>query len=128
MKIIISNSSTEPIYTQIYNQLKDQIIRGVLKEGDLLPSIRALAKSLRVSVITVKRAYQDLNKDGFIETTVGKGTFVKKINNDFYLEEKKKEIESLLLQAISLANQCNISEEEILETLQFLYESENYDG
>ena len=94
MKIIISNTKGQPIYEQIYRQMKDMIIAGKLKEGDMLPSIRGLAKDLRISVITTKRAYDELEKDGFINSVAGKGSFVAEKNLELIREENLKKIEN----------------------------------
>lgn len=122
MNIIISNSSDKPIYEQITVQIKTLIMSGQLKEGDLLPSMRTLAKELRISVITTKRAYEDLEKDGFIATVVGKGSFVKAADTRLVREEKLKQIEELLSEAVSTARQSGISREEIEEIIAILYE------
>ena len=99
MDIIISNASGEPIYHQIVSQIKDMIMNGKLKEGDALPSMRNLALQLRISVITTKRAYEELERDGFIESYTGKGSFVKAQNTELFREEQLKDIESLLTEA-----------------------------
>ena len=96
MDILISNASGEPIYTQITNQIKKMILDGTLKEGDALPSMRNLAMQLRISVITTKRAYEELERAGFIESFTGKGSFVKAQNTDFLREEGLKQIENYL--------------------------------
>ena len=93
MEIIISNNTSKPIYEQITGQIKQMIMSGELKAGESIPSMRALAKSLHISVITVQRAYEDLQKDGFIETTVGKGSFVSAFNRDFVQEEKQRQLD-----------------------------------
>ena len=93
MEIIISSNTSKPIYEQITSQIKAQIMSGTLKTGEPIPSMRALAKSLHVSVITVQRAYEDLQRDGFIETTVGRGSFVSAQNRDFLQEERQREAE-----------------------------------
>ena len=100
MKIIISNSSDTTIYGQIVNQIKESIISNELKPGDLLPSIRALAKDLNISVITTKRAYEELQKQGFIDIVPGKGTFVAGFNKEIVFEEKMKEIEDKIWQRL----------------------------
>lgn len=122
MNIIISNSSDKPIYEQITIQIKTMVMNGQLKEGDPLPSMRTLAKELRISVITTKRAYEDLEKDGFITTVVGKGSFVKAADTRLVREEKLKQIEELLSRAVSTAQQSGISREEIEEIIAILYE------
>ncbi len=124
MDIIISNSSDRPIYEQITNQIKGLVMSGALKEGDPLPSMRTLAKELRISVITTKRAYEDLERDGFISTVVGKGSFVKAADTRLVREEKLKQIEDLLSRAILLARQSAIGREEIEEIIDILYQEE----
>ena len=121
MDIIISNSSDKPIYEQITTQMKNLIMSGQLKEGMPLPSMRTLAKELRISVITTKRAYEDLERDGFISTVVGKGSFVKAADVRLVREEKLKEIEELLSKAVDLASQSGISQDEVLEILNIYY-------
>ncbi|MDE7333777.1 MAG: GntR family transcriptional regulator [Lachnospiraceae bacterium] len=122
MDIIISNSSDKPIYEQITVQIKTMVMNGRLKEGDLLPSMRTLAKELRVSVITTKRAYEDLERDGFITTVVGKGSFVKAADTSLMREEKLKQIEELLSKAVELAGQSGISRDELEEIIEILYQ------
>lgn len=122
MNIIISNSSDKPIYEQITIQIKTMVMNGQLKEGDPLPSMRTLAKELRISVITTKRAYEDLEKDGFITSVVGKGSFVRAADTRLVREEKLKQIEELLSRAVSTAQQSGISREEIEEIIAILYE------
>ena len=119
MNIIISNSSGKPIYEQITSQIKQLILSGQLHPHDALPSMRFLAKELRISVITTKRAYEDLEKDGFI---VGKGSFVADANHELIREEQLRKIEEHLEQAVELARQSNVSQEEATEMLQMLYE------
>lgn len=121
MDIIISNSSGEPIYEQIYSQIKVMIMTGALKEGDALPSMRALALALRISVITTKRAYEELERDGFIESFTGKGSFVKGQNAELLREENLRQTEELLSQACSKAKMCGISLEEMTEILEMIY-------
>lgn len=124
MDIIISNSSGEPIYEQIYSQIKAGIMSGVLKEGDALPSMRVLAQQLRISVITTKRAYEELERDGFIESYTGRGSFVKKQNAEFLREEILKQTEALLDEACTKAKQCGMTLEELREMLEIIYEGE----
>lgn len=121
MDIIISNSSGKPIYEQITSQIKNMVLTGVLKEGDALPSMRLLAKELRISVITTKRAYDDLERDGFIESFTGKGSFVAKKNVEFVREEQLKIAEEHLKNAVSTAKSSGISLEELQEILSLLY-------
>lgn len=124
MDIFISNTSDKPIYEQIYEQLKGLMMNGTLGEGDPLPSIRLLAKELRISVITTKRAYSELERDGFIVTVAGKGSFVAAQNAQFIREETLRKIEEHLTQATTLARQSGISETELTELLSMLYEGE----
>ena len=121
MTILIDNRSGVPIYDQIFTQIKSQILSGALSENEALPSIRSLAKDLRISVITTKRAYEDLERDGFISTVVGKGSFVKAADVRLVREEKLKEIEELLSKAVDLASQSGISQEEVVEILNIYY-------
>ncbi len=124
MDIIISNSSGKPIYEQITSQVKNMILTGALKEGDALPSMRLLAKELRISVITTKRAYDDLERDGFIESFTGKGSFVAKKNMELVREEQLKIAESHLKNAVETAKSSGISLEELREILDVLYDGE----
>jgi len=122
--IIISNSSDKPIYEQITAQIKNQIINGYLQEGDALPSMRLLAKELRISVITTKRAYEDLERDGFIETIVGKGSFVARKNIEFIREHQLRNAEDLLQQAVDIAKSSGITYEELLDMLTVLFKED----
>ncbi len=122
MKIIISNSSNEPIYEQISKQIKAQILKGELKEGDLLPSIRGLARDLQISVITTKRAYEELEKEGFIETVQGKGSYVAGQNKELMREKKLNIIEEKLSRIVEESKALGIGFDEILEMLKILYE------
>ena len=124
MNVIVSNASDRPIYEQIYLQLKGAILRGELREGDALPSIRALAKDLRISVITTKRAFDDLERDGFIYTVQGKGSFVAAKNGELLREEQLKQIEQKLTEALVLARQGGISDAELAEMFQVLLQGE----
>ena len=124
MDIIISNSSGKPIYEQITSQIKQKIMQGELKEGDALPSMRLLAKELRISVITTKRAYEDLERDGFITTVVGKGSFVASTDSEFLREEQLRTAEAHLTQAVRAARLGGIDIEELVEVLRMLYEEE----
>jgi len=124
LDIFISNASDKPIYEQIYEQLKGMMMNGTLQEGDPLPSIRLLAKELRISVITTKRAYSELERDGFIVTVAGKGSFVAAQNAQLIREETLRNIEEYLTQAAVLARQSGISEAELAELLAMLYEGE----
>ena len=124
MNIIISNRSNEPIYTQIENRIKVAIISGELQEGDALPSMRRLAKELRISMITTKRAYEELEKGGFIRTVAGKGCFVAPKNLDFVREIHLKEMEDALAQAVEKARMCNIEICELHTLLDEIYKGE----
>ena len=124
MDIIISNSSGKPIYEQITSQIKQKIMQGELKEGDALPSMRLLAKDLHISVITTKRAYEDLERDGFITTVVGKGSFVANTDSEFLREEQLRTAEAHLTQAVRAARLGGIDIEELVEVLRMLYEEE----
>lgn len=121
MKIIISNASPEPIYEQIAKQVKSQIISGDLKEGDPLPSIRKLALELHISVITTKRAYEELEKEGFIDTVGGKGTFVAIQNKELLREKKMKSIEDQMADMVSEAQKMGIGLGELQEMLNILF-------
>ncbi|MCY6960360.1 GntR family transcriptional regulator [Clostridium brassicae] len=125
MKIIISNSSGEPIYEQIKNSIKSQIIDGTLEEGEGLPSIRSLAKELQISVITTKRAYSELETEGFIETVAGKGSFVASQNKEFLMEQKLKIIEEKLLEVVNESKMINLNFDEIVEMIKILFEETN---
>ena len=122
MKIIISNSSNQPIYEQIYRQVKAMIIKGELEEGEILPSIRGLARDLQISVITTKRAYDELEKDGFIEIVQGKGSFVASQNKELMKERKLKVIEEKLVEVVKESKMLEISYDEITEMLKILFE------
>ena len=122
MDIIISNSSSDPIYLQIVNQIKAMIMSGELSPGDALPSMRNLAMQMRVSLITTKRAYEELERDGFIETYTGKGSFVKAQNAEFLKEENLRQIEKLLTEAVDKAQMSGIELGEMKELLDILYE------
>jgi len=122
LNIIISNSSDEPIYLQIVNQLKDQIVKGELSESEALPSIRNLAKELKISVITTKRAYDELEREGFIVTVAGKGSYVAAINKDVLRETKVKLIEEHIAEAVTEAKQIGLTYEELQEMLKLVYE------
>ena len=122
MKIIINNSSMQPIYEQIVVQIKSAIMCGELKEGQALPSVRTLAKELKVSALTVKKAYDALDEEGFIVTVHGKGSFVNFANQNLMLEEKKKEVEADLEMAIRKGRSCGMSNQELLELFQIVLE------
>ena len=124
MHIIISNNKDKPIYEQIAYQIKMDILNGKLKQGDNLPSIRALAKDLKISVITTKRAYEDLQKEGFIETIAGKGTFVSSANKEALKEQNFKIIEKKLTECISIAKASNITLNELKQIIDIIWEEE----
>lgn len=124
MEIIVSNKTSRPLYEQISAQIKAQIMSGELKTGEPLPSIRSLAKSLQISVLTVQKAYDQLQADGFIETTAGKGCFVSAQNQDFYLEEQQKRIEAHFNEAIEIARACGIPLSKLMDLLTLLYEED----
>jgi GntR family transcriptional regulator len=124
MEIIIRNTINQPIYEQISTQLKNQIIAGTLKPGEALPSIRALAKDLKISVITTKRAYEELEAQGFLNTIAGKGSFVAEKNLDLIREKRLQELEEHLQAAVELAKTCGISERTLQEMLRILIEED----
>ena len=119
MNILIDNKNGEPIYNQIYSQIKNQIISGELKEDEMLPSIRGLAKDLRISFITTKRAYEELEKEGFIYTLPAKGCYVAPKNVELLREENLKKIEEHIEQIAKLATSCNLSRDDIIEMITF---------
>ena len=124
MKLIISSVSGEPIYEQIKTQIHSAVLSGELKAGEALPSLRKLAKELRISVITTKRAYADLEQDGFIETVAGKGSFVAGKNTEFFREETLRQAEEYLQKAVDLAKSSGIPCDELTEILTVLYKGE----
>lgn len=128
MDIIISNHSDSPIYEQIKEQLKVMIVRGELKEGDALPSMRLLAKELRISIITTKRAYEELEREGYIESYTGRGSFVSAVNRERVREEAVFEIEQLLEEALDKAKIAGISLSELEERMKLLYEDKEKQG
>ncbi len=124
MKILISNSNKQPIYEQISFQIKEQIIKGELAKDELLPSIRNLAKELQISVITTKRAYEELERDGFIHTVPGKGTFVAGQNLNSIKEKKFKMIEEDLIKIVKDSKMLNISKDELIQSITLIYGQE----
>lgn len=122
MKMIVSNSSKDPIYEQIASQIKGMIIKGELKEGEGLPSIRGLAKDLQISVITTKRSYEELEREGFIETMQGKGSFVAMQNKELIKEKKLKIIEEKLIEVVEESQLLGLKYKEIEEMLKILFE------
>lgn len=124
MKILISNASPDPIYRQIVQQIKGQILSGELPEGAPLPSIRKLARELQISVITTKRAYEELDREGLIDTVGGKGTFVSTQNQEFLREQRMKLVEDKLAEALSEARLLGLDREEFMEMVRLLWEEE----
>ena len=124
MNILIDNKSGAPIYDQIYSQIKSQIISEALQEDEMLPSIRGLAKDLRISFITTKRAYEELEKDGFIYTLPGKGCYVAPKNVELLREENLKKIEEHIDEIVRLAASCNLSQKDIIKMVNFSLEEQ----
>lgn len=124
MNINISNSSGDPIYEQITSQIKNAIMNGELSEGDALPSMRLLAKELRISVITTKRAYEELENDGFIVSIMGKGSFVATKNLSFMREEHLRKVEGLLSQAVDTSKICGLELDDLIDMLTIFYKGE----
>ncbi|MBQ2900920.1 MAG: GntR family transcriptional regulator [Agathobacter sp.] len=124
MNIFIDNKSNAPIYEQIYAQIKNQILSGTLKEDEALPSIRNLAKDLRISVITTRRAYDELEKDGFIYTIAAKGCFVAPKNVELLREENLKKIEHYMEEIGQLAISCNLSKKDIIDMFDYMMEDD----
>ena len=127
MNLIISNASGKPIYEQIYTQVKNCIISGELSPGDALPSIRALAKDLRISVITTTRAYDELERDVFIDRVPGKGCYVAEKNLELVREAHLKQIEEHMTEIVTLAAGCSLSEEDTVRMLRLIWENEGKD-
>lgn len=121
MNLIISNNRDKPIYEQIVSQIKNMIMSEELLAGDSLPSMRSLAKSIHVSVITVQRAYEELQRDGFIETEIGRGTYVLARNKEFYKEQQQKRIEEYMQLAIEAAKENAMPLEKMIDILKILY-------
>lgn len=124
MNINISNANGEPIYLQIVSQIKTLILEGKLKEGEMLPSMRNLAMELRISFMTTKRAYEELEREGFIESFTGKGSFVKAQNLELFREEQLRQIEALLMQAVEKARKTGLTIDELHEMLDIVYGGE----
>ena len=124
MEIIIISNTSKPMYEQITSQMKAMIMSGELQTGDPIPSMRALAKSIHVSVITVQKAYEDLQRDGFIETTVGRGSFVSARNKDFFQEEQQRLAEEHLMEAADISHTSGISLDKLIELLTLFYQEE----
>ena len=121
MNIFISNTSGKSLYEQIYEQIKNSILDGTLKEGEVLPTIRGLAKDLRISVITTSRAYSDLERDGYIYSVTGKGSFVSERSREFVREKNLTEMEDYILKAVKIANRCALKEDEFIETVRLIF-------
>ncbi len=124
LEIIISTNTNQPLYEQIVSQIKAKVMSGQLQQGEPIPSMRALAKSLHISVITVQKAYETLQRDGFIETTVGRGSFVAVGGREFYQEEQQRQAEEHLAQAAEIGRSCGISLEKMQELLKLFYEED----
>lgn len=124
MKILISNASDSPLYEQIKEQIKDAILKEELKEGDALPSIRAFANDLKVSVLTIRRVYEELEQGGFVTSQVGIGTFVSTSNLDLLRDSKRRLVEQKMLDMIQTAKSLNISKDELNSMMDILYEED----
>ncbi|NKI22295.1 GntR family transcriptional regulator [Paenibacillus dendritiformis] len=124
MNIIISNASSDPIYMQIMNQIRQSILSGDLRAGDSLPSIRQLAKDLQVSVITTKRAYEELEKEKLIDSVVGKGCFVSGANKEFIREQRMKRLEEKMLEIIRDSKELSMSQQDVIDHLTLLFQEE----
>ena len=124
LEIVVSNKASSPLYEQIATQIKAAIMSGELKAGEAIPSVRSLAKSLHISILTVQKAYTTLQEDGFIETTAGKGCYVSAQNQDFYLEEQQKKIEERFAEAVEIARISNISLDKLIDLLTLLYQED----
>ena len=124
LEIIVSNKASRPLYEQISTQIKAAIMSGELKTGEAIPSVRSLAKSLHISILTVQKAYSTLQEDGFIETTAGKGCYVSAQNQDFYLEEQQKKIEEHFTEAIEIARMSGIKLDTLQSLLTLLYDED----
>ena len=125
MKIIISNSSSVPIYEQIKNDIINQIMNGELAEDEALPSIRSLASDIKISVMTIKKAYDELESEGYIVSIQGKGTFVAPKNTELAREQAQKDIEDHIQKAIDIANRFNITKKEIIDLIEIFYGSDD---
>ena len=124
LELFINNHASKPIYEQVSDQIKVLIMSGELQAGEAIPSIRSMARSLHISVLTVQKAYDKLQEDGFIETTAGKGCFVLARNQDFYLEEQQKKIEEKFVEAIEIARSSGIKLDKLINLLTILYEED----
>lgn len=124
MKIIIKNGSAVPIYEQIKNAIRDEVLKGNLKAGEKLPSVRAMARELSISILTVKKAYDELEDEGFIESRQGLGTFVGKEDLNLRLEEKQKKLEEALLDSVKISRDIEMEKKDLFELLEYLYEGD----
>lgn len=122
MNLIINNSSMQPIYEQIVGQIKEKIMNGELKQEEALPSVRTLSKELRISALTVKKAYDTLEQEGFVVTIHGKGSFISCMNQNLMLEEKKKEVEAAFEEAIRKGRSCGMTTEDMKELFDLMME------
>ena len=124
MKIIIKNGSAVPIYEQIKNAIRDEVLKGNLKAGEKLPSVRNLARELSISILTVKKAYDELESEGFIESRQGLGTFVGKEDPNLRIEEKQKKLEEALIEAVRISKDIEMKKNDLFELLEYLYEGD----
>ena len=124
MKLIINHSSQQPIYEQIAEQIKASVINGAVREGEMLPSVRSLSKDLKISALTVKKAYDALEHEGFVNTVHGKGSFIAEHNQNLMMEERRKETEAALEQVIRRSRQGGLSDEEIRELFELIMEED----
>lgn len=124
MDIIISNSSSIPIYEQLKKAIKQAILENELKEDDILPSVRSMANDLKISFLTVKKAYDELEKEGYIKTVQGKGSFVARKNSELLLEESKKVLQGHIEEIVKISKVSNIQEAEVIELFKLIYEGE----
>ena len=122
MNILINNSSMQPIYEQIVGQIKTEIMKGTLKEEQMLPSVRSLSKDLRISALTVKKAYDTLEQEGYIITIHGKGSFVAGVNPNLALEEQRKEVEQIMEQAVRKGRNCGMTVDEMMNLFALIAE------
>ena len=125
VEIVVIHKASSPLYEQIATQIKAAIMSGELKAGEAIPSVRALAKSLHISILTVQKAYATLQEDGFIETTAGKGCYVSAQNQDFYLEEQQKKIEEKFSEAVGIARTSGINLDKLISLLTLLYQEDD---
>ncbi len=124
MKMIISNSSSVPIYEQIKKSIINQILEGELNEDELLPSIRVLAQDIKISAMTIKKAYDELEKEGYLKSIQGKGTFVAPKNTELAKEQAQKDIEKYIERIVSISNRFEINENDVIEMFKMIYEED----